>query len=51
MGDKKRLGDWVEQFIDTVAPRLAKRVKEKEGGCGCGKRKETLNKWDKKIRG
>jgi hypothetical protein len=38
---KKGLGDQVEKIIETVAPKLAAKAKEK--GCNCNKRKEWLN--------
>jgi hypothetical protein len=37
-----RLGDKLEKLIEkTVPKKIIDKVKE--GGCGCGKRKEALN--------
>lgn len=39
-----KLGDKVEAVINAVVPKkIIKSIKEKEGGCDCGKRKEWLN--------
>ena len=39
-----KLGDKVEKLINAVVPdSIIKKVKEKDGGCGCGKRKAKLN--------
>ena len=44
---KLRLGDRVEKLIEKTVPKsVINYVKEKDGGCGCGKRKATLNKLD-----
>jgi hypothetical protein len=41
---KFKLGDIVEKVIEkTVPSKIIEYVKEKEGGCGCSKRKEYLN--------
>lgn len=40
------LGDKLEALIEAVVPdKIIKAVKEKEGGCGCSKRKEILNRF------
>ena len=49
MGEKMRLGDFVERVIEKTMPKAAKRAKE--SGCGCGKKKAKLNELDKLIRG
>lgn len=38
---KLGLGDLLEKGIEKIAPKLAKKAKEK--GCNCNKRKEWLN--------
>lgn len=39
------LGDIVEKVIHAVTPdKVLEQVEKKEGGCGCGKRKEVLNR-------
>jgi len=43
---KLRLGDKVEKLIHAVVPKkVIDKVQEKEGGCGCAKRKEYLNQF------
>ena len=45
MRKKILLGDIVEKVIHAVTPdSVLKKVEEKEGGCGCAKRKEVLNR-------
>jgi len=39
-----KLGDKLESLIKAVIPKkVIKAVEEKEGGCGCGKKKAWLN--------
>ena len=49
MGDKKRLGDKIEEVIEKVMPKTAKKFKER--GCGCESRKDLINRADKFLRG
>ncbi len=44
----KKLGDIVESVIGKIAPKTAAKAKSR--GCGCGKRKEALNKADDSVR-
>ncbi len=44
---KKGLGDYVENIIKFLFPRLAARFKAK--GCGCDKRRKYLNKLGKNL--
>lgn len=45
MRKRLMLGDKVEALINAVIPKkIVDAVKEKEGGCGCQKRKDALNK-------
>lgn len=40
-----KLGDLVEKVIEkTIPKKVIEYVQEKEGGCGCAKRKAALNK-------
>ena len=45
MREKIMLGDIVEKVIHAITPnKVLEKVEEKEGGCGCSKRKEILNR-------
>ena len=38
------LGDRLKRIINKVVPKsIIKKIEEKPGGCGCGKRQEFLN--------
>lgn len=42
---KLMLGDKVERLINAVVPKkVIEAVQSKDGGCGCAKRKELLNR-------
>jgi len=48
MAIEMKLGDKLESLIQAVVPNvIIKAVKEQDGGCGCGKRKQALNDLDK----
>ena len=39
-----KLGDLAESLIEkTIPKRVVEYIRDKEGGCGCGKRKDFLN--------